>query len=48
MFCFPCYIFLYKLMLNHFLNFEFYYVVDVEALVPTIDLTLNIFRCDIV
>jgi len=35
-------------MLNHFLNLEFYYIVDVEALVPTIDLTLNIFRCDIV
>jgi len=27
---------------------EFYYVVDVEALVPTTDVTLNIFRCDII
>jgi len=27
----------YKLMLDHFLNLEFYYVVDVEALVPSID-----------
>jgi len=30
------------------LTWNFYYDVDVEALVPSIDLTLNIFRSDIV
>jgi len=37
MFCFPCYVLLFKLLLlNHF-GFETYYVADVEALVLSFD-----------
>jgi len=43
MFCFPCYIFLFKLMLNHILNLKLYYVADVEALVPSMDYNIEHF-----
>jgi len=36
MLCFPCYIFSFKLLLNQ-LELNFYYVVEVEALVPSMD-----------
>ena len=42
MFCFPCYVFSFKLLLNH-LELNFYYDVEVEALVPSFDLNVEYF-----
>jgi len=36
MLCFPCYVFSFKLLLNH-LELNFYDVLEVEALVPSMD-----------